>query len=182
MQHLQNLELTAVQSPSPASPARVSVAARDRVLQKLRAALETDSSKTLSFQRIALAAVILPHGLQKTFGWFGGFGIDATLGWFQSALGVPAPIAALVIAADFLAPLALVLGLLTRLSALGVTLTMLGAIALVHAPNGFFMNWFGTAAGEGYEFHLLALALSIPLVVRGGGFRSLDTWLARHLR
>lgn len=179
MQHLQNLELTAAQSPSPASAA---VTARDRVLQKLRGALETDSSKTATFQRIALAAVVFPHGLQKTFGWFGGFGLEGTLGWFQSALGVPAPIAALVIAADFLAPLALVLGLFTRLSALGVTLTMLGAIAMVHAPNGFFMNWFGTAAGEGYEFHLLALALSIPLVVRGGGFRSLDTWLARRLR
>jgi putative oxidoreductase len=71
---------------------------------------------------------------------------------------------------------------MSRLTAFGVTLTMVGAIAMVHAPNGFFMNWSGTLAGEGYEFHLLALALSLPLVVRGGGAWSIDGWLSQRLR
>jgi len=147
----------------------------------VRRALSTDDAKTSAFQRIALAAVVLPHGLQKVFGWFGGWGLSGTIGWFESALGVPAPIASLVIASDFAGSIALALGLFTRLTALGSALTMLGAIVMFHAPNGFFMNWSGTKAGEGFEFHLLALALSLPLVVRGGGAWSLDRLLSRKL-
>ena len=153
--------------------------ARLRLL--VRRALATDTAKTALFQRIVLAAVVLPHGLQKVFGWFGGWGVEGTIAWFGSALGVPAPVAALVIASDFLGAIALGLGLFSRLTALGVAFTMLGAIATVHAPNGFFMNWAGTNAGEGYEFHLLALALSLPLIVRGGGAFSLDRWLVSRL-
>lgn len=142
--------------------------------------LGTDASKTRWFQRALLAAVVLPHGLQKAFGWFGGWGIEGTLGWFDSALGVPTPLALLVIMAELLGAVALALGLFSRLSALGIALTMLGAILLVHAPSGFFMNWSGTQTGEGFEYHLLALGLSLPLVVKGGGACSLDTWLLRH--
>jgi putative oxidoreductase len=144
-------------------------------------ALNTDASKTALFQRLVLASVVLPHGLQKMFGWFGGWGLSGTIAWFESALGVPAPLAWLVIASDFLGAIALALGLFTRLTALGTALTMFGAIALVHAPNGFFMNWSGAQAGEGFEFHLLALALSLPLAVRGAGAWSLDRWLLRTL-
>ena len=143
--------------------------------------LGTDVSKTRLLQRVLLALVILPHGLQKTFGWFGGWGVDGTLRWFESALGVPAPLALLVILAELLGAVALALGLFSRLSALGIALTMLGAIALVHAPSGFFMNWSGTQNGEGFEYHLLALALSVPLVVKGGGAWSLDTWLSARV-
>lgn len=165
----------------PAPHSAHETAASPVALEGVRRMLATDTSKTALIQRIALAAVVLPHGLQKVFGWFGGWGLEGTLGWFQSALGVPAPIAALVIASDFLGAIALGLGLFSRLAALGVALTMLGAIAMVHAPNGFFMNWAGTNAGEGFEFHLLALGLSLPLIVRGGGAFSLDRWLAERL-
>src|SRR5688572_3394932 len=151
MQSAQNLEPSTFRS-APA-PALVPPVTRAGLRPLLRAALSTDGSKTLLFQRVVLAGVILPHGLQKAFGWFGGWGFDDTIAWFQSALGVPGPVAALVIAADFLGALALAFGLFSRLTALGVALTMLGAIFLVHAPNGFFMNWAGTAPGEGYEFH-----------------------------
>lgn len=144
--------------------------------------LETDASRTALFQRLVLAGVILPHGLQKVFGSFGGGGLEGTIGWFESALGVPAPITVLVIAAESLGAIALGLGVFSRVAALGVALTMLGAILMVHAPYGFFMNWAGTNAGEGFEFHLLALALSLPLVVRGGGAFSLDAWLRRRLQ
>lgn len=157
------------------------VARHSHFVRLIRSGLRTDASKTALFQRIVLAAVVLPHGLQKVFGWFGGWGLDGTIGWFQSALGVPPALTGLVIASDLLGAIALALGLFSRLTAFGVALTMLGAIALVHAPNGFFMNWSGAQAGEGFEFHLLALALSIPLVVRGGGGWSVDRWLLQRL-
>jgi putative oxidoreductase len=143
--------------------------------------LETDRSTTLTFQRAVLALVVSAHGAQKLLGWFGGYGVEGTVGWFAQALHVPAPIALLVVLSDSLGAVALAAGLFTRFVALGTAATMAGAILLLHASNGFFMNWGGTLAGEGYEFHLLALALALPLVVRGGGAWSIDTLLARRL-
>ncbi len=140
----------------------------------------TQPSTTLLFQRLVLGAVILPHGLQKAFGWFGGFGFEGTLAFFQS-IGVPAPLGLLVLGSDLIGSLALILGLGTRLAAFGTAATMLGAILLLHAPNGFFMNWGGTLPGEGFEFHLLALGLAMPLIVRGAGAHSLDERVARWL-
>jgi putative oxidoreductase len=131
-------------------------------------------------QRTALAAVMFPHGAQKLLGWFGGWGFDATVQWFAQTLHLPAPIAVLVMLSDVLGALALALGVCTRLAALGTSGVMLGAVAFVHLPNGFFMNWGGTQAGEGFEFHLLALALSVPLIATGGGAFSFDAWLARR--
>jgi putative oxidoreductase len=139
----------------------------------------TNRSRSLFLQRLVLGAVVLPHGLQKAFGWFGGFGFDGTMSFFTDTLGVPAPLGLLVILSDSLGSLALIAGLGTRLAALGTAATMLGAIFLYHLPNGFFMNWSGTQAGEGFEMHLLALALALPLVVRGGGAFAVDRVLAR---
>jgi putative oxidoreductase len=140
--------------------------------------LATDDSTTLLIQRVVLGLVILPHGLQKTLGWFGGYGFTGTMGYLTGTLGVPVPLAVLVIAAETAGAVALVAGLATRLSAFGVAAVMIGAVLLTHLPNGFFMNWAGGQAGEGFEYHLLALALAVPLVVRGGGAASLDRWLA----
>jgi putative oxidoreductase len=144
----------------------------------LKRFLATHSSRTLLFQRLVLGAVILPHGLQKLLGWFDGFGFSGTMHFFTDVIGAPAPVGFLVILSDSLGALALITGLGTRLAAIGTVLTMLGAILLWHLPNGFFMNWSGTQAGEGFEFHLLALALALPLVIRGGGAFSLDRVLA----
>ena len=141
--------------------------------------LATDDSRTLMFQRLVLGAVILPHGLQKTIGAFGGGGFDGTMAYFTGALGIPAPFAILVILAESLGALALIAGVGTRIAAFGVFATMVGAVVLTHLPYGFFMNWFGTQAGEGFEFHLLVLALAAPLVVRGGGAWAADRVLHR---
>jgi putative oxidoreductase len=141
---------------------------------------ETSPSLALLAQRLALGAVILPHGLQKAFGWFHGYGFDGTMGFFAS-LGVPAPLAFLVIVSDLLGSAALIAGIATRAAAFGASATMLGAILLWHLPNGFFMNWGGTQAGEGFEFHILALGLSVPLTFLGGGAYSLDRLIARVL-
>jgi putative oxidoreductase len=98
------------------------------------------------------------------------------MGFFTHA-GMPAALGFLVICTEFFAGLGLIVGLLTRIGALGITGLMLGAIFMVHLPNGFFMNWMGSQKGEGIEYHLLAIALAITLVVRGAGAFSLD----RHL-
>lgn len=137
----------------------------------------TDDSPVLLAQRVALGLVILPHGLQKTLGWFGGYGFSGTMAAF-TADGMPAVLAFLVIVAESLGALGLVAGLLTRLSAAGIAAVMVGAIAMVHWPNGFFMNWFGGQAGEGFEYHLLVLTLALPLVVLGGGRAAADGWIA----
>jgi putative oxidoreductase len=145
-----------------------------------KALLRTSDSFVDMTLRIALAAVIFPHGAQKVLGWFGGHGLAGTMGFFTQTLGLPAVLAALVIAAEFLGPLGLLLGFLTRIAAFGIFCVMAGAIWMVHAEVGFFMNWSGQypAGKEGYEFHVLALALSFAIMVRGGGLLSIDSALA----
>lgn len=123
--------------------------------------------------RVALGIVILPHGLQKLLGMFGGYGFSATVGYFTST-GMPAPVAVLVILGESFGALFLILGLISRFSAFSIGLIMLGAIFLVHAQAGFFMNWAGAQAGEGFEYHLLALGLALIVVLRGGGKWSVD--------
>ena len=124
--------------------------------------------------RVALGTSIAAHGAQKMFGWFGGAGFHATIQGLSHHM--PTAIALLVVLGETLGMIGLACGLFTRLCALGTTATMLGAIAIVHAPNGFFMNWSGQQAGEGFEYHLLALA--VPLVIWGGGRWSVDTLFA----
>lgn len=131
--------------------------------------------------RLVLGAVMLPHGMQKLFGWFGGYGFEATLGFFHSKLGIPTPLAVLVILAESLGALALVLGLAGRFMAFGVAATMVGAVLMVHGHNGFFMNWSGQQPGEGYEYHVLALAMAAAVMIRGSGALSLDRLLQRRV-
>ena len=140
--------------------------------------LLTDGSVVPFVLRLALAVVIFPHGAQKALGWFGGHGLKGTMAYFTRS-GIPAPFALLAIAAEFLGPLGLALGLLTRVAAFGIGCVMLVAIFKVHRPHGFFMNWSGEQKGEGFEFHLLALGLAVAVIVGGGGAWSLGALLAR---
>jgi putative oxidoreductase len=130
--------------------------------------------------RVLLGLVFFPHGAQKVFGWFGGYGLAGTLDFFTGTLGIPLVFALLVIAAEFLGSIGLILGLLTRLAAFGIGCVMAGAILMVHLPHGFFMNWSGTQAGEGFEYHLLAIALALALMISGGGKGSIDQLLSRR--
>ena len=75
----------------------------------------------------------------------------------------------------------LIVGCLTRLAAFGIFCDMLGAIALVHWQNGFFMNWLGHQKGEGFEYHLLALGICVALLIQGGGALSVDRSLAQGM-
>jgi putative oxidoreductase len=144
-------------------------------------ALSTSASPTNTLLRIALGVVVFPHGAQKLLGWYGGWGYDATMSWFAS-IGVPALLGILAIAADFAGALALIAGIGTRIAAFGIAVNMLVATALVHFQNGFFMNWSGTQKGEGYEFHILAFAMAIALVIGGAGRLSIDRALTARIR
>jgi len=141
----------------------------------------TPSSRTVSLLRVVLGMVMFAHGAQKLLGWFGGYGFDGTIGFFTQSLGIPAPVATLVVIAEFFGGLGLMTGFLTRLSAAGITAVMVGAIHFTHFGNGFFMNWTGQQAGEGYEYHLLVIALALALVVKGGGWASIDGVIGRRL-
>ena len=123
--------------------------------------------------RLTLGLVMFPHGAQKLLGWFGGGGFSATMQGMTS-MGLPAVIVFLVIMAESLGALGLITGFLTRFSAFGIGLTMLGAILTVHSKVGFFMNWSGKQAGEGFEYHLLVIGIAIALIIRGGGALSVD--------
>jgi putative oxidoreductase len=125
------------------------------------------------FLRLTLGAVMFPHGAQKVLGWFGGGGFKTTFEG-MTGMGLPAAIVVMVMIAEFLGSLGLIFGFLTRLSALGVISVMLGAIFTVHQQYGFFMNWMGKQAGEGFEYHLLAIGIAVALLVRGGGAFSID--------
>jgi putative oxidoreductase len=134
----------------------------------------TTDDRAALILRLTLGIVMFPHGAQKALGWFGGGGIGGTLEFFSSAFGVPAVLALLVIAAEFLGSIALIVGLFTRVAAAGIIGVMLGAVAMVHWQVGFFMNWTGAQQGEGFEFHLLAIGIGLALVLLGGGSASLD--------
>lgn len=148
----------------------------------MRWLLATPPSLAGPVLRIGLAVVIFPHGLQKVFGTFGGQGFEAQMRAFTEDMGLPWIIALLVIVSEFLGPVALVLGMLTRLAALGIGAVMVGAIATVHAKQGFFMNWHGQKAGEGFEYHILAIAIALALVLHGAGRFSLDRMLGGEPR
>jgi putative oxidoreductase len=119
--------------------------------------------------RLSLAVVLWPHGAQKALGLFGGGGISATVAGLSGHMGLPAILVYLVIAAEFLGPIALVLGVLTRLAALGIAVDMACAALLVHLRNGFFMNFAGNQKGEGIEFFIFAVGIGLALVIAGPG-------------
>jgi putative oxidoreductase len=119
--------------------------------------------------RLSVAIVLWPHGAQKALGLFGGPGIAGTVAGLSGHLGLPAPLVYLIIAIEFLGPIALVLGVLTRLVALGIAIDMACAAVLVHVPNGFFMNFAGNQRGEGIEYFVYAVGASLALVIAGSG-------------
>ena len=144
---------------------------KETMLKKL---ISTDNDAATALLRLALGVVFFAHGAQKMLGWFGGDGFNGTIGSFTGTMHIPALFAILAIAAEFFGGLGLVVGLLTRVAALGIAVNMLVAIATVHYHFGFFMNWVGTQKGEGYEYHVLAVAMAVLLIVRGAGAASLD--------
>jgi putative oxidoreductase len=147
-----------------------------------RALLATRAGWSHTVLRLTLAVAIFPHGAQKLLGWFGGYGFEGTMGFMTMTLGIPYPLALLAVITEFFAPLALAAGFLSRLAAFGVGTIMVVAVATVHLPNGFFMNWSGAQAGEGFEYHILALGLALAVMIGGGGKASVDRVLGARGR
>ena len=144
----------------------------------MRKWIATPNDWTLTLLRLAAGIMILAHGLQKTFGWFNGPGFSAQMTGFEAG-GIPAVFAFLAIMAEFLGGIGLILGALTRIAAFGLAVNMVVAVYMFNWANGFFMNWSGRQKGEGFEFHLLAIALAIVLMARGGGAASVDRAIAK---
>lgn len=142
-----------------------------------RKILETANDPILTVMRLALGVVFFAHGAQKVLGWYGGGGFMRTMEMFTQHMGIPTPFAFLAICAEFFGGLGLLLGLLTRIAAFGVLCNMVVAVAMVHRHIGFFMNWMGNQKGEGFEYHLLAIALALAIVVKGAGALSFDRGL-----
>lgn len=140
----------------------------------LKSLLKTTDDPASLVLRVMLGLVIFPHGAQKVLGWFGGYGLQGTLDFFTHTMGIPLVFAVLAIAAEFLGSLGLITGLFTRVAAFGIACNMVVAIFTVHLHNGFFMNWSGKQAGEGFEFHLLVIAIALALMIKGGGRWSMD--------
>jgi putative oxidoreductase len=141
---------------------------------------KTSDDYAMTVARLILGVVFFAHGAQKVLGWWGGYGFAGTMGFFTHQ-GIPAPLAFLAIMAEFLGGLGLIVGAVSRVAAFGILSNMVVAIATVHWPNGFFMNWFGNQKGEGFEYHLLAIALAVAIIINGAGALSIDRVVSRRI-
>jgi putative oxidoreductase len=144
-----------------------------------RKLISTSDDFTLTLVRLVLGVVFFAHGAQKMLGWFGGYGFTGTMGFFTQAMHIPAPLAFLAICAEFFGGLGLIIGFLSRVAAFGITMNMLVAVFTVHISNGFFANWSGQQKGEGIEYHLLAIALLLVVMIKGAGALSVDRALSK---
>lgn len=127
--------------------------------------------------RLTAGLLMLPHGLQKTFGLFGGYGFTATMAYFTKTMHLPAWLAFAVIVIESLGAVCLAAGFATRLWSMAFIAVMVGAIVTTNLSHGLFMNWYGTQAGEGYEYHLLMIGICLALLMEGGGRLSIDQLL-----
>jgi putative oxidoreductase len=139
--------------------------------------LQTRNDLTLTVARVVLSLVFLGHGTQKMFGWFGGLGFSRTLEVFEQTMGIPAALTVMAMVAEVFGGLGLLCGLLTRIAAAGVLVVMIVAPFANGLYVRFFMNWQGRNPGEGFEYHLLAIALILVVLVHGAGALSLDRLL-----
>ncbi|HEY4930943.1 MAG TPA: DoxX family protein [Terriglobales bacterium] len=143
-----------------------------------RKLIATSNDFTLTLVRLVLGVVFFAHGAQKMLGWFGGYGFHGTMGFFTQMMHIPASLAFLAICAEFFGGLGLLVGLLGRVAAFGIMVNMLVAVFTVHIHNGFFANWSGQQKGEGIEYHLLAIALLLVVIIKGSGALSVDRALS----
>jgi putative oxidoreductase len=144
----------------------------------LKKLLATPNEWQWTVLRLAAGIMIFPHGLQKTFGVFGGVGFARQMAGFEAG-HIPALFAFLAIMAEFLGGIGLLAGIFTRVAAFGLLCNMVVGAFLVNLPNGFFMNWGGKQKGEGVEFHMLVAAMCIVLISKGGGAWSVDRAISK---
>ena len=145
------------------------------MMQKI---IQTDTDFVIAFLRLIAGIIIFPYGMQKLFGWFNGQGISGTMEQMGSRK-IPAFIAGLVIIGQSLGSIALLIGFLGRVAAAGNFVIFSGAL-IVHAPDGWTMNWFGKKRGEGIEYFIMLLSILLIIFIKGSGALSIDSWLLSH--
>jgi putative oxidoreductase len=142
----------------------------------------TSASWSLLIVRLFLGVIFFAHGAQKLFGWFGGPGLKGTIGYFQSSLNVPPALTVLAALTECFGGVAVFAGVLTRLAALGLIVVMLIAIAKVHWPHGFFLNFsLQPGKGHGFEYNFALIGMALALLVGGGGALSIDRLILTYL-
>lgn len=145
----------------------------------VRQLLKTNPTIGFSIARLTLGVVMLPHGAQKLLGLFGGYGYSATMDALTAQMGLPGFVAFSVIMIEFFGSMSLLLGFVSRFWALSLVGMFTGIIITTQLEHGFFMNWFGNQAGEGYEYSLLIIGLALTVVVNGSGKWSIDTIISK---
>lgn len=125
--------------------------------------------------RLAAGLFLVPHGAQKLFGWFGGYGLEATGQFFSSKLGLPASFALIAGVVEVFGGLALALGFATRIAAALAAGLLVVAAFQVHLGNGFFWT------SGGYEYPLLWAIVAASFAVKGGGRYSVDAAIGREI-
>jgi len=138
----------------------------------------TDRDVAALILRLYLAVFFFGYGAQKVLGWFGGVGFKGALHHYVRDFHLAVPFALLSIATEFLGPIALVLGFLTRVVSFAVIVNMVVALWYTHLRIGFFMH--GKRPIEGFELHFFAIAVALALLIRGAGIWSIDRAIARR--
>jgi putative oxidoreductase len=136
--------------------------------------MATNHSSATAILRLMLGLVFFAHGVQKMVGWFGGYTFSGMIGFPTGALHGLTTIAVIAIVAEFCGGLGLIVGFLTRVVATSVAVNVVVAIVMVDSNDGLFLNWSGAQNGAGFEFHLLALAIALFLMMQGAGAASVD--------
>jgi putative oxidoreductase len=144
-----------------------------------RKLMNTTDDLAITIPRLALGVVFFAHGAQKALGWFGGYGFSGTMGFFTQQMHIPAAFAFLAICAEFLGGIGLLIGFLGRVAAFGIACDMVVAVWMVHRHFGLFANWSGLQKGEGYEYHVLAIAITLAIMIKGSGALSVDRALSK---
>ena len=140
----------------------------------------TNNDLTGLIIRLTLGLILFPHGAQKMLGMFGGYGFSGTMNFFTGTLHLPWIIGFLVIIIEFVGALSLIAGFASRIWSALTIILFIGIIFTSHLGNGFFMNWFGNQKGEGYEYHLLVIGLSLATLVNGSGKYSADKLITKQ--
>jgi putative oxidoreductase len=142
--------------------------------------LYTESNLELFILRVVLGLVMFAHGAQKLFGIWGGHGVEWTIEAWGQWWNMPAVLTYMVIIIESIGSLLLILGFLTRVWAFFMAIIMVVAVYLVHLRWGFYMNWYmEPQKGEGFEYHLIVMAILAALMLKGGGKWSLDSSLIK---
>lgn len=151
-----------------------------QVKEILASLTSSEDSIATTIARLSAGLVMLPHGLAKTLGLFGGGGISGTLDFMSKNLGIPPALGLLAIIAESVGAIGLIIGWQSRICAMMIAVTMLVAWLMAHAQYGFFMNWYGNQKGEGFEYHLLMIGLCLVVMIAGSGKYGIDYALQRN--